>query len=128
MNLHGIVSAAIGTVNPHIPISIRKSTGATESESGRSIPSYAPGIAAKGQKQPVSGRDIERLQQQGIQGVTCKMYLNGNYEGLFRVLGQGGDLIDIPGEGQTYSVANVMERWPDWCCLALTMMNNTSIK
>lgn len=126
MNLHGIVSAAIGTVNPHIDITIRRSLGATENESGRSAPAYSEPIPAKGQKQPVSGKDIERFNQQNIQGITCKMYLNGNYEGMFRVLGQGGDLIDFGG--QTYLVASVMERWPDWCCVALTMQNNASIK
>lgn len=126
MNLHGIVSAAIGAVNPFIPVSIRQSTGAAEDNTGRSVPGYAPALPAMGQKQPVSGRDIERLQQQGIQGVTCKLYLNGNYEGMFRVLGKGGDLIDFGG--QTYLVAAVMERWPDWCSLALTMQNDASIK
>lgn len=127
MNLHGIASAAIGAVNPFIPVSIRQSIGATEDDSGRTVPAYAAPVAAKGQKQPVSGREIERFQQQGIQGVTCKMYLNGNFEGMFRVLGKGGDLIDIPGEGQTYLVASVMERWPDWCCVALSMQNKASI-
>ena len=128
MNLHGIAAAAIGAINPFIPVSIRVSAGATEDDSGRPIKAYAAPLAAMGQKQPVSGREIERFNQQGIQGVACKMYLNGNYEGMFRVLGKGGDMIDIPGEGQTYFVASVMERWPDWCCVALTMQNNASIK
>lgn len=124
MNLHGIVSAAIGAVNPFIPVTIRQSLGATENAAGRTTPSYGPALPAMGQKQPVTGRDIERFQQQNIQGVTCKMYLNGNYEGLFRVLGKGGDLIEF--ESQTYLVVCVMERWPDWCCLALTMQLNQS--
>jgi hypothetical protein len=47
------------------------------------------------------------------------MYVRGNVEGLFRVLGKGGDLLEF--EGQKYLVASVMERWPDWCCVALTM-------
>lgn len=125
MNLHGIVSAAIGAVNPHIQVTIRQSIGATEDATGRTVAAYAAPISTMGQKQPVSNGDIQRFQQLGIQGVHCKMYLNGNYEGMFRVLGKGGDLIGF--QGQTYLVADVIERWPDWCCLALTMQNNASI-
>lgn len=119
MNLHEIVRGAIGAINPEISVRIRVSTGATEDASGRTVPGYAQSIDTVGQKQDLSGPDIYRLQAQNIQGVVCKMYLNGNYEGLFAVLGKGGDLLVFGG--QTYLVAKVLERWPDWCCLALTM-------
>lgn len=119
MNLHELVRGAIGAINPERDVTICVSTGATEDASGRTVPSYAAPIPAKGQKQDLSGSDITRLQGQNIQGVVCKMYLTGNYEGLFRVLGKGGDLLTF--DGQTYLVAKVIERWPDWCCLALTM-------
>ncbi len=119
MNLHALVRGAIGAINPDIPVTIRVSTGSTEDSSGRTVPSYADPIDTMGQKQDLSGSDIYRLQAQNIQGVICKMYLNGNYEGLFRVLGKGGDLLTFGG--QVYLIVKVMERWPDWCCVALTM-------
>ena len=119
MNLHSLVRGTIRAVNRDIPVTIFPSTGSTEDDTVKTIPTYGATIAAMGQKQPVSGRDIERFQQQNIQGVTCKMYVRGNVEGLFRVLGKGGDLLEF--EGQKYLVASVMERWPDWCCVALTM-------
>lgn len=119
MNLHQLVRGAIGSVNPDIPVTVLPSTGSTEDDSGRVTPLYGAAIPTTGQKQPLTGRDIERFQQQGIQGVTCKMHLNGNFEGLFRAMGKGGDVLQF-GE-QTYLVASVMERWPDWCCLALTL-------
>lgn len=119
MNLHGLVRGTIRAVNPDIPVTIRPSAGASEDDTGRVIPAYGTPINTTGQKQPVTGRDIERFQQQNIQGVTCKMYVYGNVEGLFRVLGKGGDLLEF--QGQTYLVASVLERWPDWCCVALTM-------
>lgn len=114
-----MVRGVVGAVNPDIPVTIMPSAGSAEDDTGRVIPAYGATISAYGQKQPLTGRDIERFQQQNIQGVTCKMHLNGNYEGLFRVLGKGGDLLQFGG--QTYLVASVMERWPDWCCVALTM-------
>lgn len=119
MNLHGLVRGVIQTVNADIPVTILPSAGADEDSTGRTIPAYGDPITMRGQKQPVTGRDIYRFQQQNIQGVTCKMYVHGNVEGLFRQTGKGGDLLEF--EGQTYLVASVMERWPDWCCVALTM-------
>jgi hypothetical protein len=119
MNLHQLVRGAIGGINPDIPVTVLPSAGAEENDAGRVVPAYGTPISTTGQKQPLTGRDIERFQQQNIQGVTCKMHLNGNFEGLFRVLGKGGDLLQFGG--QKYLVASVIERWPDWCCVALTL-------
>lgn len=119
MNLHGLVRGVIGAVNPDIKVIVKQSAGATETAGGKLIPQYVTLPETTGQKQPITGKDIERFQQQNIQGVTCKMHINGNFEGLFRKLGKGGDLLQFGGD--TYLVASVMERWPDWCCLALTL-------
>lgn len=119
MNLHGIVRGAIQSVNPDIPVVVRRSVGATQDASGRSIPGYAAPVQVMGQKQELTGKDIFRLQGQNVQGVDCKMYLNGNIEGLIRADGRGGDLLEF--EGRVYLVKSVLERWPDWCSLALTM-------
>ena len=118
MNLHGLVRGAIGTVNPDIPVTIRSSTGYTTAADGSQVPSYST-TTTTGQRQALSGGDIMRLNGMGAQGVTEKMYLTGNYEGIFRVTGKGGDLLTFGG--QTYLVSVVLERWPDWCCVALTL-------
>ncbi|NKI68959.1 hypothetical protein GN109_05965 [Collimonas pratensis] len=118
MNLHGVVSGAIGAINPFIPVVISKSSGYTTAPDGSQVPAYTT-LSTTGQKQALSGSDIYRLNSLNVQGIVCKMYLNGNYEGVFRVLGKGGDLLTFGG--QEYLVAAVLERWPDWCCVALTM-------
>jgi hypothetical protein len=118
MNLHSIVSGAIGAVNPFIPVVIKQSTGYTTAPDGTQVPTYTT-ISTTGQQQALSGSDILRLNGLNVHGVTTKMYLNGNYEGVFRVLGKGGDLLAFGG--QTYLVAQVLERWPDWSCVALSM-------
>ena len=118
MNLHGIVSGAVGAVNPHIPVTIKSSTGYTTGADGSQSPTYAT-TTATGQRQALTGADIKRLNSLNIQDVVEKIYLAGNFEGVFRVAGKGGDLIVFGG--RTYLVASVLERWPDWCCLALTM-------
>lgn len=121
MNLHGIVRNAIGAVNPDIPVTIRSSTGYTTAVDGSQMPCYST-TNTTGQRQALTGGDIMRLNNLNVQGVTEKMYLNGNYEGVFRVLGKGGDLLTFGG--QTYLVSAVLERWDSWCCVALTMQVN----
>lgn len=120
MNLHAAVSPAIGTINPFIPVAIKRSTGYTVAPGGRQVPVYAD-LTSQGQKQPLTGRDIQRLNNLNIQGVDCKMYLNGNYEGIVRDDGTGGDLFTFGTPAKTYLVKAVLERWPDWSCVALEM-------
>lgn len=118
MNLHGIVSGVIGSVNPHQFMTILISTGYTTAADGTQAPSYNT-ITTTGQVQELTGKDIMRLNGLNVQGVTQKAYLTGDFEGVFRVLGKGGDLIKFGS--QTYLVTAVLERWPDWVCVGLTM-------
>lgn len=118
MNLHGIASQAVGAVNPNIPIIIQKSTGYTTLGDGTQEPTYST-VTVPGNVQSLTGKDLAQLSALGIQGVTQKVYLAGDFEGVFRVLGKGGDLLKF--REQTWLVSAVMERWPDWVCVAVTM-------
>ncbi len=119
MNLHQIASGAISSVNPFVAVTGQVSTGTyTTAGDGTRTPAYTT-INTTGQIQPLSTQDLKKLNALNIQNVTQKGYLNGNYEGVFRALGKGGDLLTFGGE--TYLVTAVLERWPDWCCVGLTM-------
>jgi hypothetical protein len=118
MNLHSIVSGAIGAVNPFIPVTIKQSTGYATGADGTQVPAYTT-IPTTGQQQALSGRDVMYIGNLNIQGVTTKLYVSGNLEGVFRVTGKGGDLVVFGG--RTYLVATVLERWPNWSCVALVM-------
>lgn len=122
MNLNALAGAAIASVEPPVDVVIKRSIGAVEDASGRVVPQYADPIETQGDKQSLTGSDVYKLQGMNVQGVVCKMYLNGNYEGLFRATGGGGDLLIF--ENQTYLVGAVLERWSDWCCLALIMQTD----
>lgn len=122
MNLHSVVSGAIGSVNPFIPIEVQQSTGYTTDANYNQIPTYAT-IQTTGQVQPLSASDVRKLEGMNIQNVTQAVYLNGNFEGVFRVLGKGGDLLVF--NGYTYLVNAVLERWPDWCKVGVTMQMDT---
>ena len=119
MNLHQRVSSHIARVNPYIPVSVMPSSGYTTAADGTQTPSYGTTINTTGQVQPLSATDLKRLQGLNIQEVTQKLYINGNFEGVFRVLGKGGDLVQM--KGQTYLVNIVLERWPDWCAVGIVM-------
>ena len=122
MNLHGIVAGAIGAVNPMRPMTIKQSTGFAIVDYAQ-VPTYET-IQACGQVQALTGKDLAMLNGLNVQGATNAIYLAGNYEGVFRVLGKGGDLIEFCGI--TYLVAAVLERWPDWCKVAvLAQMDKT---
>lgn len=122
MNLHGIAASAIGAVNPFIQITVQQSTGYTVDANYKQVPTYTT-ITTTGQVQPLSATDTRRLLGMNIQNVTQAVYLNGNFEGVFRVLGKGGDLLVF--NGYTYLVNAVLERWPDWCKVGVTMQLDT---
>ena len=118
MNLNNIAAAYVGSVNPQVSISVQTSTGYTVNPDGTQVPTYSTS-STTGQMQPLGPQDLKKLDGLNIQNVTAKVYLNGDYEGVFRVLGKGGDLLTI--NGQTYLVTAVLERWPQWTCVGVTM-------
>jgi hypothetical protein len=118
MDLHGIVSGAIGAVNPFITATVQKSAGYTTSADGTQVPAYTSSTAQI-QVQALSARDIQHLDQMNITGVMRKIYLEGDWQSLVRPAGKGGDLILF--NNQTWLVTQVMETWPDWSLVAVTL-------
>ena len=118
MNLHQTVNGAVAAINPMVAVTVKQSTGYTTAADGSQVPTYQT-ISTQAQIQALSGGDLKKMEGLNVQNVSQKAYLNGNYEGVFRVLGKGGDLLIFGG--RTYLVVAVLERWPDWCCVALSM-------
>lgn len=122
MNLHLIAAGAVSAVNPFISITVQRSDGFTVDADYNQVPKYVQ-VPTTGQVQMLSGKDLRQLEGLNIQGVDQAVYLNGNFEGVFRVLGKGGDLLQF--NGFTYLVLAVLERWPDWCKVAVVMQMDT---
>jgi len=118
VNLHGLASGYVSAVNPMIPVVVKQSAGFTVDANHNQVPSYTT-ISTTGQVQPLSSTDLRLLERMNIQGVKQAVYLSGNFEGVFRVLGKGGDLLVF--NGFTYLVTAVLERWPTWCKVGVTM-------
>lgn len=123
MNLHGIVSGAIGAVNPHTPgVVLKASAGYTTATSGKRTPLYDtfPGLVA--QVQQLTTKDLRQLESLNIQGSQRAIYLYGVVQAIVRVAQKGGDLLILP-DGTTWLTTAVLEQWPDWCKVAVTLQN-----
>jgi hypothetical protein len=127
VNLHGIVSGAIATINPFVLATLNRSAGYTTAADGKRTPVYSivPNISV--QVQALTYGDLQQLDGLNIQGVRRAVYLNGAALAVVRPLQTGGDLFVFPSgtlpEGTTWLVAHVLEEWPDWYKVAITLQN-----
>jgi len=127
MNLHAIVSGAIGSVNPFITANFQASTGYTTNAAGKRVPTYAASVPVSAQAQELTSRDLRQLEGLNIQGSSSAIYMNGIASGAVRVSRIGGDLITIPSgpSAGTYLVTTVLEQWPDWVKVSATLQNGS---
>lgn len=127
MNLHGLVSQYVGSVNPLIQITIQVSTGSTVRADFVPVPSYAAPITVLAQVQPLSTRDLQQLEGINLGGEMRSVYLNGIVNGVVRVLLKGGDLITLP-DGTIWLVTMVPEAWnltAGWTKAVITLQNGS---
>jgi hypothetical protein len=124
MDLHGIVSPVIASVNPMTSAELHKSNGSITSPSGKPEPSYAPPVIGEVQVQALSGQQLQHVNSMGISGILRKVYLYGDWESVVRRDLTGGDLFVFDSGrvvGGTWLVVTVLEIWPDWCCVAVQL-------
>lgn len=126
MNLHKIVSTAIGSVNPFIMGTIQVSTGYTTLPNRSRAPSYAAPFEASMQVQALTYSDLKQIDGLNLNGTRRAIYLNGKYDGVVRSELKGGDLITLTtgANAGTWLVAQVLEQWPDWCKVVCTLQQN----
>ena len=131
MNLHGIVRGAITSVNPDVPATLRRSTGTyTTAPDGKRTPGYVDTAGVMVQVQGLSAKDIQHMDALNIQGVLRSVHLNGDWQGVVRPLGQGGDLFRFSnpaGVMQWWLVVNVMETWPVWCRVIVALQTDMAV-
>ena len=123
MNLHGIVSGAIGTVNPFETLTVNQSTGYTTNADASRAPTYSTATIS-GQVQPMSAEELKLVEALNIQGVKRKVYANGQYNGVVRAAQKGGDLVTRT-DGTVWKVVLVTEYWPDWCSFVMALQDGS---
>ena len=126
MNLHGIARAAVSRVNPEISATLLKSTGYTTADDGARAPSYSQ-TTIKAQVQGVSGKDLVFLNNLGFQGVFRLVFVSGQFNGIIRADGKGGDILKFPdatgGTVRDWRAVQVKETWPDWSSVFVQMQS-----
>lgn len=129
MNLHLTVRGAITSVNPDTPGQWYRSTGYATGGDGTQAPTYAAPVTLPMQVQPLTGKDLKKLEGLNIQGITRTVFVNANVQGVDREAGQGGDLIcfadvaTVPPDlrGTWWLCTTVLDTWGvGWCKVGLT--------
>lgn len=116
----------VGAVNPRITVTLQTSAGYTTGPSGKRTPAFNAPVNVIAQVQELTTRDLRQLEGLNISGSSRKIYLYGQVNGTVRVTRKGGDLIILP-EGALYLTTAVLEQWPDWCCVAVTLQDGFQI-
>lgn len=125
MNLHGIVSGAISTINPFVPGSMQISTGYTTAEDGSRVSTYGT-VHGSLQVQALTYQDLKQLDGVNMNGERRAIYFYGQFNGVLRPAKKGGDLVTVAKgvNAGIWLIAQVLEQWPDWCKAAVTRQLN----
>lgn len=113
MDLHGLASGAIGSVNPFVPAQLLVSTGSVTNADGSIVPGYADPVTILVQAQELSFKDLQHVNNLNLQGILKSIYCPGSVQAVNRVSGTGGDKIVIGNS--TYLAVAISEQWPEWC-------------
>lgn len=119
-----ITSGAIDAVNQRTLMQVQISTGSTTAADGKQTPTYAPAMTVMGEVQPLTFRDLKQLEGLNLQGSLKAIYLQGHINGIVRPKNKGGDLV-TDARGNVWLVNQVLEFWPDWCKVAVTLQNGS---
>ena len=117
MNLHGIAGNAVSAVNPWKKATISRSNG-YDSVNFKQVPKYLQPEEVLVQSQSLTYNDLLQTDGLNVQGERKALYMSGNFNGVQRAEGKGGDILTI--DGIDWLVAMVLESWPDWCKLCVT--------
>lgn len=123
MNLHAIVSPAIGAVNPRVTVAISQSAPSMTLKTGQRIPQYNS-FPAYAQIQPLTGGDLKQLDGLNLNGTMKKFYFFGVVAATVRASQKGGDIVTLL-DGSEWLCSQVLEQWPDWVAIVGVLQNNT---
>ena len=122
MNLNSIVASLIGSVNPRETVTVYRSLGNAISPDGMRSPSYSAGIVVIAQIQAQPTNDLQHMNGILITGERVVMYMPGQFNGVSRDEGLGGDIV-VRADGTRWLITVVTENWGDqdgWCqCLCV---------
>lgn len=125
LNMHHLVRGAIQRVNPDSPGDVYVSTGA-QTVRGIRTPTFALLPTERLQVQALSHEDLYHLNGLNYAGGLYKLYAYGQFSGVVRPDGKGGDLVRLgAGAGaQWWAIQHVLEWWSGWCSFSINRQVN----
>lgn len=127
MNLHKVVSSAIGAINPNQFVAVRPSNGNIEAADGTLAPSYGPEFKILAQVQPVTGGDLRHIDALNIQGNFRALYFSADVKAGVRTALKGGDLVILPDKS-VWLVSQELEPFfstAGWTKVFITLQNGS---
>ncbi len=97
VQLRAAVRGVINTFNPDIPIVILVSDGYTIGTGRIQVPSFIAPQPAIAQVQPTSTDELKHVNNYNASSIYYDCYIDGDWNGLNRHDGQGGDLLYFYG-------------------------------
>ena len=129
MNIRAIANMAIQGVHQNITVMWSYSTGYEIDADGFQIPAYSYPVAIYADVQGLSVSDIRAYEGLNITTASRKVYITEQPNGVSRPDVQGGDLMVFPaikgGADRKWLVTAVLESWPEWSCVLVTMQNDS---
>ena len=124
MSLRGLANSMTSVVNPNVVGVVALSSGYTTDSAGVRTPTYTYIQNVTMQMQPLTGRELQHLDGLNLQGILRAIYIEGSLEGVRRLQGRGGDMVQI--EGSWWLVVQVLEPWNQsgWCKVAVSEQTN----
>lgn len=127
MRLRSIVNGAIQGINRDQQVMWVRNRGYTTAADGKQTPGQTS-TPVCANVQALSGTDLRHVDGLNLQGVMRSVYLYGDVEGIVRAQGKGGDMLQFPmtpgGAVQNWLVTQVMETWPHWARVIVTLQNS----
>ena len=127
MNLHSIVGPCVAAVNPWIIGQYQQSNGYTTAADGTRAPAYLAAVSVQIQQQALTYKDLIQVDGLNLNGEKRAFYVSGNWEGVSRPDGRGGDLITLP-DASVWLIAQVLENWystDGWAKVAVVKQNGS---
>ncbi len=126
MNLRQLANPVTQITNPNIMVTWVQSTGYTTAPDGART-STTQNTSIQAQVQGLSASDLRHIDALNIEGVVRSVHMYGNVQGVVRADSKGGDILQFPevpgGAIRNWRVIQVMETWPDWSRVLVTLQN-----
>ena len=127
MNLRGLANKYTRLTNNNIQVNWVQSTGYVTDSAGKRVPTTIT-LTVDAQVQALSTSDLKHIDGLNITGVMRTVYLYGNAAGVVRADQIGGDILRFPevpnGTIRNWLITQVVETWPDWCHVIVTLQQD----